>query len=355
MDQTISWRPGVAAGEGGKVRVIREPLTDVIKRYQSEDRPRLAAHFEEALSAGGSGPIRFRVKRRNGATIYIESVAISVRSADGKLKIDGLMRNCRDDIVNEQAISGLNSLMQQLMDHSHHATLVVDGNQKIVNYNNNVHRFLAIDPKTDLRKSKIGVLSALRNIDLVSAFEEAFHGGHDVRNRLEVDIAPGDRRCFRLWAYRWFRPNGRPGGVVIRIENDDAAKTEQARNATQRMMDALPDIFLVCDAKSGIFRFANRAARERLGLRLEDLATRSAVEMVFARDLFRKIQQGTKKTGVMAEVAASLTSYAGPQRPVMLNAAVISWDNEPSIVVLARPATQTAKAQGAGLLGLLTG
>jgi len=355
VEQIMSWRPGVASGEDGQKRVTRESITKLVTRYQSEDRPRLAAHFEEALKAGGSGPVRFRVKRRNGAMIYIESVAISVRSADGKLKIEGLIRNCRDDIVNEQAISGLNSLMHQLLEHSSHGLLIVDGNQKIINYNSNIHRLLAIDPKTELRKSKIGLLSVLCDIDLVSTFESVFHNGHDIRTSLEVDITPGDRRCFRLWAYRWFRPNGRSGGVVFRIENDSKAKTNQARKATLQIMDALPDIYLVFDAESGAFRFANRAARVKLGLKLEGLKTCSAVETIFSRELFRKIQDGTKDSGVLEECAAILTSYSGPERPVILSAATMSWENEPSIVIVARPAQLSAKAQKAGLLGLFSG
>lgn len=351
-DQVVTWRPGVAARDLARSAVIREPLADLLKRYQSEDRPRLAAHYEEAFRTGGSGPVRFRVRRRSGALIYIESVAITARSPHGGPILQGLMRDCRHDVVSEQAISGLNSLMQQLVDHSRHAIIVTDGDEKIRNYNNNVHRFLALDAKLDLHKSKIGVLGALRHIDLHAVFEEVFYSGRDLHKAIEVEIGKDDRRRFGLWAYRWFRPNARPGGVVVRIENTDETRTLEARDATRRMMDALPDIYLVFDKASGLFRFANRAARERLGLRMENLGAHSAAEKVFSRDAFKRLREALETAGTVSDVEATLTSYAGPDRHVSLSAANATWENEPSIVVAARPAPP--RPVGNGLRGLLS-
>lgn len=334
--ETVTWRPGVAARDLGRSSTIREPLADLLHRYQNEDKPRLAAHYEEAFRTGRSGPVRFRVRRRNGALIYIESVAVADRDEAGASVLSGLMRDCRHDILSEHALAGINSLMQQLIDRSRSAVIATDGDQKIRHYNKNVHGFLALDPKMELRGTRLKVLGALRNIDLAAAFEAAFHGGRDVRRRIEIEIDRSDRRVFGLRAYRWFRPNGRPGGVVIRIENTDDARVIEAREATQRMMDALPDIYFVFDTNSGLFRFANRTARERLGLRSDDLTTHSVVETAMTRSDFHALEAAVAAKGAVSDVAMALTSTVGPKRPVIASAAQVNWENVPSILVAAR-------------------
>ncbi|WP_321500318.1 PAS domain-containing protein [Breoghania sp.] len=339
VNNTVTWQRIFAETVGETRPQTTERLADVIARYKEEDRAALLRHYEAALRDGSHGPVRFTVMNRAGIATHIESAAIRTGTKSGSPMVQGVFRNCEDDVGREVALQDALTLLTRLTSISPSAIMLLDGTGLIRSANPEFLRVFGISDERMLVARHIRASSNVLGKAFVSAISALLDNNKDVvkaqqrfqlANNTFIDM---NFRCQR------FGVDDSGYGLLFAGEVTDPDAVDMGL-----VFDKLPTPAMTISTPENLIVAANAAALRTFGLRREHVGNDTITQILMRSDDLNQIQSDITIEGGEEGLTCPVRNLQGGAANYQIKATRFAEDGRGFLVLEFHP----AKAAGNG-------
>ncbi|WP_319774820.1 PAS domain-containing protein [Breoghania sp.] len=344
VDNTVTWQRIFAETIGETRPQTTERLADVIGRYKEDDRAALLRHYEAALRDGSHGPVRFTVMNRAGIATHIESAAVRTGAKTGSPMVQGVFRNCEDDVGREVALQDALTLLTRLTAMSPSAILLLDGTGLIRSANPEFLRVFNISDERMLVARHIRASANILGKAFVSAISALLDNNKDmVKAQQRFQLADNSVIDMKFRCQR-FGVDESGYGLLFAGEVTDPDTIDMGM-----VFDKLPTPAMTISTPENLIVAANAAALRTFGLRREHVGNDTITQILMRSEDLNQIQSDITIEGAEEGLICPVRNLQGGAANYQIKASRFSEDGHGFLVLEFHPgkASATGKAKPA--------
>ena len=352
--------------EGGAVRCSsewyrifgRDPGADLltfdgfVAAVFPEDRDRVIASINHALSGHVSYDVEYRIARPNGEIRFIHSCAEVLRDDNGKpCRMSGSVLDITDRKRMEQSVRESEDRYRTLVDLSPSGVFVFCEGRAV--YVNHRGAFLlgATDPQELLGRSMFDFLHPDYHRDVresahrVLAGNVSVHSAERIYLRKDGTSIPVQMEAARIvW-------NGTPAIIVLISDVTERKQAEEALRASEerfaKAFKTSPHPILISELETGRLVEINDAASQLLGYRTEESEGQiiSELEVWESAEEQVRFRERLKQVGPIRNLEVNLLVRNGDVRRFLLSSEVIELNGRPCRVTVGDDVTDRKRAE----------
>ncbi len=338
IKNTVTWQRIFAETVGETRPQTTERLADVVARYKEEDRPTLLRHYESALRDGNHGPVRFTVMNRAGVATHIESAAIRTGTKSGTPMVQGVFRNCEDDVGREVALQDALTLLTRLTAMSPSAIMLLDGTGLIRSANPEFLRVFGISDERMLVARHIRASASLLGKPFVSTISALLDNNKEVmKAEQRFQLADNSMIDMKFRCQR-FGVDDSGYGLLFAGEVTDPGWVDMGM-----VFDKLPTPSMAISTPDNVIMAANAAALRMFGLRREHVGNDTITQILMRSEDLSQIQSDIAVEGGEDGLTCPVRNLQGGAANYQIKATRFSEDGRAFMVL----EFHDAKASGA--------